>query len=192
MVPSRITVSLPPAQEALRRSGEVRLFKLGVSADEFVMIMHGDFVRHAELWCGFRETGEERPSLFPVRVFLDEILPSHRGVSVSKAQLEAAGLQEADRHTLVRHGLLTIRDAASYWMALPNAGVFMQHMRKGREEVLRAVRRAKYGEVLEGALVKRKIKGSSLGGAWHLADVVGADLVTRTRTSSGNLLRISS
>ena len=45
-------------------------------------------------------------------------------------------------------------------------------------------------EQLEGSLIKRKLKGSSLGGSWHVADIVGADLVTATKTSSGNLLRV--
>lgn len=62
-----------------------------------------------------------------------------------QANLEEAGLKEPDRHLLVRHGLLTLRDASSFWLALPNAGVFMHHMRQGRADILRAIRRSKYG-----------------------------------------------
>lgn len=71
-------------QETLRKAGTLRLFKLGIGADEFALVMREDFVRHVELWCGFGETAEERPSLQPVRLFLTEVLETHRSVSVSK------------------------------------------------------------------------------------------------------------
>jgi len=46
-------------------------------------------------------------------------------------------------------GFLTLRNADSYWLAVPNVGPFLVHLTNGRAELQQALKRRKYQEILE-------------------------------------------
>ena len=46
-------------------------------------------------------------------------------------------------------GFLTLRNADSYWLAVPNVGPFLVHLANGRAELQQALKRRKYQEILE-------------------------------------------
>ena len=52
-----------------------------------------------------------------------------------------------NRH-LVKAGVLTVRDAGTWWLALPSAGVFMKHFSRGRKAVITMIKKSKYKEIL--------------------------------------------
>jgi hypothetical protein len=113
-----------------------------------------------------------------------------KGVSITRADLLAnTGGNPAGLTTLVRRGLLLHRDSLSYWLSIPNAGLFMKDLRKGREELVRMLKRAKFKEVLQHDLVKRKLRGSKLGVKYHVADLVGMGVAKLIQTTSGPLIR---
>ena len=208
--------------EARRRAGTLMIFKLGQAADEFAMVERQAFLQHVELWCdlGLPTTtttttttttssssittstttipssgGEDRLTAAAIAARYIEFLFERRrsSVSVDRATLESAGLgSEVQLRTLIRQGLLTLRRAGSYWAAIPNAGAFMRELRCGREELLRAIKRSKYKEQPESTLAGRRLRTSALGAPYHLADIIGADIVAVTRTTTGALLRIRS
>ena len=49
----------------------------------------------------------------------------------------------------MKAGLLTVRDAGTWWLALPSAGVFLKTLSIGRKATLTIMRRTKYKEMLE-------------------------------------------
>lgn len=89
-------------------------------------------------------------------------------------------------------------------------GAFVNAVLGAREEILRMLRvsvrlafsrfvrcswaggvqRTKYKEALQSTLEKRRLRSSPLGVAFHLKDMVGADLVHATSTTSGPLIRL--
>ena len=50
---------------------------------------------------------------------------------------------------LVNNGLLQCRDIGSWWLGIPGAGVFMKHFTKGRQTILRMIKRRKFKEILQ-------------------------------------------
>ena len=46
-------------------------------------------------------------------------------------------------------GLLQCRDVGSWWLGIPGAGVFMKHFTKGRQGILRMLRKRKFKEILQ-------------------------------------------
>ncbi|XP_027629933.1 serine/threonine-protein kinase 19 [Tupaia chinensis] len=94
------------------------------------------------------------------------------------------------RH-LVNAGVLTVRDAGSWWLAVPGAGRFIKCFVKGRQAVLGMVRKAKYRELLLSELLGRRAPAAvRLGLAYHVHDLIGAQLVDCISTTSGTLLRL--
>ena len=122
-----------------------------------------------------------------------QIVLKHQGVSVTKKDLTSgeAAADDTTITTLIRTGLLLHRDRTSFWLAVPNAGVFMKDLRKGRDTLLKMLKRAKFKEVLQHDLLNRKLKGSALGMRFHIADVVGMGAAERIKTTSGDLIRWS-
>ena len=49
----------------------------------------------------------------------------------------------------MRNGLLQCRDVGSWWLGIPGAGVFMRHFTKGRQKILRMIRKRKFKEILQ-------------------------------------------
>lgn len=116
---------------------------------------------------------------------------------------------------LVNAGVLTVRDAGSWWLAVPGAGRFIKCFVKGilsaaqarnpsrtlfgdssglqalftiplshatsppgRQAVLGMVRKAKYRELLLSELLGRRAPAAArLGLAYHVHDLIGAQLV---------------
>ena len=65
-------------------------------------------------------------------------------VAVQIDLVKHTNLDDADITRLMNRGLLLHRDTKSYWTAIPNAGPVIRWLRKGREEVMRMLKRAKY------------------------------------------------
>ncbi|XP_054936152.1 inactive serine/threonine-protein kinase 19 isoform X3 [Physeter macrocephalus] len=92
---------------------------------------------------------------------------------------------------LVNAGVLTVRDAGSWWLAVPGAGRFIKYFVKGRQAVLGMVRKAKYRELLLSELLGRRAPAAArLGLAYHVHDLIGSQLVDCVSTTSGTLLRL--
>lgn len=92
---------------------------------------------------------------------------------------------------LVNAGVLTVRDAGSWWLAVPGAGRFIKCFVKGRQAVLSMVRKAKYRELALSELLGRRAPlAVRLGLAYHVHDLIGAQLVDCVPTTSGTLLRL--
>ena len=45
--------------------------------------------------------------------------------------------------------MLTVRDVGSWWLAIPNAGIFIKNFVRGRKATLMMIKKSKYREVLQ-------------------------------------------
>ncbi|EHB16086.1 Serine/threonine-protein kinase 19 [Heterocephalus glaber] len=101
------------------------------------------------------------------------------------------GFRDSEITHLVNAGVLTVRDVGSWWLAVPGAGRFIKYFVKGRQAVLGMVRKAKYREVLLSELLGRRAPAAvRLGLAYHVHDLIGAQLVDCISTTSGTVLRL--
>lgn len=194
----------------LMRERAVRLVHMNLGADEHAVVLAEDFSTHVRRTCEnlggpapeqvilcarclfLRATVKFDQFAHKVDFFLDLVLESS-SISLSKEQLHRqAHLSEADITALVKAGALHIRDAVSLWIGIPNMGGFVDLVRKGRQAVLRCIRRAKYKEMLEHVLEQRKLRDTQrLGSRFHIQDAVGLQLVERISTTSGPMLRLT-
>lgn len=55
---------------------------------------------------------------------------------------------------LVKASVLTVRDVGNWWVALPNAGIFMKCFLRGRKAIVTMIRKCKYREILQTVSVK--------------------------------------
>ena len=78
----------------------------------------------------------------------------------------------------------------TYWLPVPGLGLFLTQVLKGRKEVVQALKRTRFKEMLRGALEKKKLRYSKLGMRFHVRDAIGAGLLVRHQTTSGQLLRL--
>jgi hypothetical protein len=182
--PGIFTLRLHHFQQDLRRRNTVRLFKLGPTGDEIIMLTD-EYIRFAR---GGRLTVK---GSHPATEKFLSCLPKCNGVSVtSQDVMRMTGMAEEAVASLVRHGLLLDRDAKSYWIAVPNAAGFVKELLRGREELQKIIKRSKFKELLKRDLLKRKCKWSKLGMKYHIADLVGSGQADAIHTTSGPLIRL--
>nr|KAF6463238.1 serine/threonine kinase 19 [Molossus molossus] len=144
------------------------------------------------LWFQVLKACDGRSYAGAVQKFLASVLPACGDLSVQQDQMtQTFGFRDMEITQLVNAGVLTVRDAGSWWLAVPGAGRFIKHFVKGRQAVLGMVRKAKYRELLLSELLGRRAPASvRLGLAYHVHDLIGAQLVDCVSTTSGTLLRL--
>ncbi|KAM9391398.1 inactive serine/threonine-protein kinase 19-like isoform 2-T2 [Pholidichthys leucotaenia] len=169
----------------LREQGEVLMFQLGFDADAFGLIFASDYkakVLAAEEGKGTQPT---------VKKFLEKVVSSSTDLSFTKDKmLQQFLFTDSEITQLVKSGVLTVRDAGSWWLSIPNSGKFTKYLIKGRKAVLSMVKKSKYGEVLQADIEERRTTSQvKFHMKYHIHDIIGAELVERIPTTSGTLLR---
>ncbi|CAL8306459.1 unnamed protein product [Merluccius merluccius] len=169
----------------LREQGELLMFQLGFDSEAFGLVFTSDYKAKV---LASQEGEDTRPT---VERFLERVSPACTDLSFNKDKMLKDFLFTDSQITqLVKSGVLTVRDAGSWWLAIPNSGKFTKYFIQGRKAVLTMIKKSKYSEVLKeqleerlpNAQVKFQIK-------YHIHDIVGAELVQRIPTTSGTLLR---
>ncbi|XP_045681812.1 serine/threonine-protein kinase 19 isoform X2 [Phyllostomus hastatus] len=164
----------------LQEQGEIRVVQLGFDLDAHGIILTEDYRTRVLKACSGRSYAGA------VQKFLASVLPACRDLSFQQDQMtQTFGFTDTEITQLVNAGIFTVRDAGSWWLAVPGAGRF------GRQAVLGMVRKAKYRELLLSELLGRRVPASvKLGLAYHVHDLIGAQLVDCVSTTSGTLLRL--
>lgn len=67
-------------------------------------------------------------------------------------------------------------DEVSYWLAVPRAGPVRRMLQDGRTEMMRMLRRSKFGELFMADLLRRRIRSSQLPNVLHILDLIGAQM----------------
>ncbi|KAG9470364.1 inactive serine/threonine-protein kinase 19 [Eleutherodactylus coqui] len=184
---SRDRTTIDRLLNTLQLNSEVCLVQPGFDPDTFLVVRKEDF-----LGAVIRSIdGSSGASV--VRRFLDSSLFTPSKISYNGEELmERERFSDAEITQLVRSGLLTVRDAGSWWLSIPGVGKFSKHYTKGRKALLLQIRRSRYKEVLLTDLSTRKPPPAlKLGMEYHIHDIIGAGLVDCVPTPSGALLRLS-
>ncbi|XP_044632233.1 inactive serine/threonine-protein kinase 19 isoform X2 [Equus asinus] len=173
-------------QKELQEQGEIRIVQLGFDLDAHGIIFTEDYRTRVLKAC------DGRPYAGAVQKFLASVLPACGDLSFQQDQMtQTFGFRDPEITQLVNAGVLTVRDAGSWWLAVPGAGRFIKYFVKGRHAVLGMVRKAKYRELLLSELLGRRAPAAvRLGLAYHVHDLIGAQLVDCVSTTSGTLLRL--
>lgn len=169
----------------LRENGELLMFQLGFDSEAFALVFADDY-RAKVLQ---EEAG--RGTLGTVEKFLARLIPSCSGLSFNKEKMLKEFLfTDSEITQLVKSGVLTVRDAGSWWLSIPNSGKFIKYFIKGRKAVLGMVKKSKYGEILKTELEGRRTTSQvKFQMKYHVHDIIGAELVECVQTTSGTLLR---
>uniref|UniRef100_A0A8C8TNA6 Serine/threonine kinase 19 n=1 Tax=Peromyscus maniculatus bairdii TaxID=230844 RepID=A0A8C8TNA6_PERMB len=184
LLPDRTVADLQLKE--LQERGEIKVIQLGFDLDAHGIIFTEDYRTRVLKAC------DGRPCAGAVQKFLASVLPASGDLSFQQDQMtQTYGFRDPEITHLVNAGVLTVRDAGSWWLAVPGAGRFIKCFVKGRQAVLSMVRKAKYRELLLSELLGRRPPSAvRLGLAYHVHDLIGAQLVDCVPTSSGTLLRL--
>lgn len=169
----------------LREKGDLLMFQLGFDSEAFGLVFTSDY--KAKVLAG----EEGRVTQGTVEKFLEKVLPSCTDLSFSKDKMLKEFLfTDSEITQLVKAGVLTVRDAGSWWLSIPNSGRFTKYFIQGRKAVLSMVKKSKYSEVLKADLEERRTNSHvKFHMKYHIHDIVGAELVESIPTTSGTLLR---
>ncbi|XP_067673643.1 inactive serine/threonine-protein kinase 19-like [Haliotis asinina] len=170
----------------LRSSGEIKVFKLGADANDLCVVFAHDYETHI-----LHVMKDLHVHNHIIEKFL-RVVKNCNDVSLDKDTLmKDFRFKDEEITQLVKSSVLTVRDVGSWWLSIPNAGVFMKNFMRGRKALLTMIRKCKYREILQQDLEQRKWpKLARLGILYHIHDVIGSDLVESVQTTSGNLLRL--
>ncbi|XP_068192072.1 inactive serine/threonine-protein kinase 19-like [Antennarius striatus] len=169
----------------LQEQGEMRMFQLGFDTEAFGLVFVSDYKTKVL-------AGEEgRETRMTVEKFLETVLLSCTDLSFSKDKmLQEFHFTDTEITQLVKSGVLTVRDAGSWWLSIPNSGKFTKYFLQGRKAVLGMVKKSKYGEVLKSELEARRTTSHvKFHMKYLIHDIVGAELVESISTTSGMMLR---
>lgn len=169
----------------LREQGELMMFQLGFDAEAFGLVFASDY--KAKVLAG----EEGKVTRAAVKKFLEKVVSSCTELSFSKDKMLREFLfTDSEITQLVKSGVLTVRDAGSWWLSIPNSGKFTKYFIQGRKAVLGMVKKSKYGEVLKTEIEERRTTSQvKFHMKYHIHDIVGAELVESIPTTSGILLR---
>ncbi|XP_054891311.1 serine/threonine-protein kinase 19-like isoform X2 [Poeciliopsis prolifica] len=179
----------------LQESGELLMFQLGFDSEAFGLVFASDYKTKVL-------AGEEgKATRATVERFLEKVVSSCTDLSFSKDKMLREFLFTDSEITLfifspprqlVKSGVLTVRDAGSWWLSIPNSGKFTKYFIQGRKAVLGMVKKSKYNEVLRVDLEERRTTSHvKFPMKYHVHDIVGAELVESIPTTSGTLLRFA-
>ncbi|XP_076121446.1 winged helix repair factor 1-like [Alosa pseudoharengus] len=169
----------------LREQGEVMMFQLGFDSDTFGLVFTADY--KDKVLAGIAGTESQGT----VERFLNKVVPSCTELSFNKDKMLKEFLfTDSEITLLVKCGVLTVRDAGSWWLSVPNSGKFTKYLIQGRKAVMNMVKKARYGEVLKNELEERRTTSQvKFPIKYHIYDLMGAELVESIPTTSGTLLR---
>lgn len=171
----------------LRKHGVIKLFKLGSEADEYCILFTNDYEDHVQKTM-------TALSLSPILIekFISNVVKKCHDVCVTKETLMVEyRFSDFEITQLIKASVITVKDVGSWWLAIPNAGMFMKCFLRGRKAVLTMIRKCKYKEILRKDLEHRKWpKICRLGLIYHVHDIIGGELVHCVQTTSGQLLRL--
>ncbi|MBN3303947.1 STK19 kinase, partial [Amia calva] len=169
----------------LKEQGKLLMFQLGFDSDAFALVFAEDYKGKVLA----REAGRE--TFGTVEKFLGTVLSSCSDLSFNKEKMLKEFLfTDKEITQLVKSGVLTVRDAGSWWLSIPNTGRFTKYFVQGRKAVLGMIKKSKYNEVLQSDLECRKTTSQvKFGIQYHIHDIIGAELVECIPTTSGTLLR---
>jgi len=169
--------------DELQHNGVIRMFKLGGEQESLAILFESDFIQLIKRRCNNSSLIEK---------FIKNVLTKIHDINIDKSKLAQSGFSENDIKGLVEDRLLTVRTPSTFWFCFPGAGEFMKSYIKGRQAIISAVKKSKYQQILQNELEARNMKKTvQLGVAYHIHDIIGADLVSCVSTSSGPLLRFS-
>ncbi|XP_028268337.1 serine/threonine-protein kinase 19-like [Parambassis ranga] len=169
----------------LREGGEVLMFQLGFDTEAFGLVFTSDY--KAKVLAG----QEGKDTSATVEKFIERVVSSCTDLSFSKDKMLKEFLfTDSEITQLVKSGVLTVRDAGSWWLSIPNSGKFTKYFVQGRKAVLGMVKKSKYSEVLKAEIEERRTTSQvKFHMKYHIHDIVGAELVESIPTTSGTLLR---
>ncbi|XP_033630885.1 serine/threonine-protein kinase 19-like [Asterias rubens] len=166
----------------LREKKEIKLFRLGKESDAFAIVFTDNYRDH------IRKTLADSPAK---ERFLETVIEKSSDVSLDQKTMTDFGFKDEEITQLLHGGVLNVRDVGSWWIAIPGAGIFMKCFTKGRDSVLRTIRKSKYQKILQKELEERKLVAvKKLGIQYHIHDIIGAELVTKQDTTSGPMLTL--
>uniref|UniRef100_A0A803SLK4 Serine/threonine kinase 19 n=1 Tax=Anolis carolinensis TaxID=28377 RepID=A0A803SLK4_ANOCA len=185
LVKDRTTVDRRLSQ--LKDEGRIRIFQHGLDAETFFVTFTDAYKSKVLEFASGKEFART------VTKFLDSVVTSCPDISYDKKRmLNEFGFKDTEITQLVNAGVLTVRDAGSWWLAVPRAGHFVKYFIKGRKAVLGMIQKSKYKEVLLSDLQNRRTpRAVKLGIPYHIHDIIGAQLVDCVPTTTGTLLRLA-
>jgi serine/threonine-protein kinase 19 len=122
-----------------------------------------------------------------VERFQEKILFDTKELSISRHDLKNKyNLTEDEVTCLIRSGLLTIKDAQSWWFAIPLIGNFRRDLVEARRSVVNVIRKKKFKEVGVDELYKRSSKKiSQIGVIYLICDLIGREVIRRVDSPMG-------
>nr|XP_039255339.1 serine/threonine-protein kinase 19-like [Styela clava] len=182
--------------------GRIKIFHLEHRNEEHMIVLTKDFIAHVNRYHNIssREGRGERKDNRKltsreqiISRFLIEVIGSISELTITEhTMINQYGFKDKDITELVNAGLLTLRDAGSWWFSIPGAGQFVKIFKKGRQATIRMIRATKSREILLTELRSRKSPASiKLGLTYHTHDLVGSDLIKCIPSTSGLVLRIA-
>lgn len=171
----------------LKLANEIKLFKLGAELDDYCIVFTKEYQDHV-----IKVMSELSISNNICNKFVNTVIKRYTDVCVNQDTLmNEFNFTDSEITQLVKASVLTVRDVGNWWVALPNAGIFMKCFLRGRKAILTMIRKCKYREILQTELEQRKWpKVCKLGLQYHMHEVIGADLIKCIQTTSGLLLRL--
>ena len=175
---------------ALLEKGDIKLFKTSLGDEQLCIMFTKDYYDHVKMLC--LDDSQVKKKNKVIQQFLDFVLPDFKDISINEnVLLKKHGFQDTDVTKLIEQGILTVKNAGTWWLSIPNLGQFLKVLRKGRQAMIQTIKRTKYKEInRENLLLKKSLPSVKFALEYQLHDLIGADLVKCIKSTTGILLRL--
>lgn len=91
------------------------------------------------------DLAETTPEGRIIESFLNNVVLGSSTISITQEHLlSSCKITHKDIKSIMNAGLITRRDATSFWLSVPSIGLFFKDLERGRTEVMRMLKRSKY------------------------------------------------
>lgn len=176
----------------LLEKGDIKLFKTSLGNEQVCLMFTTDYCSYVESLYLDNNKDDNRKKI--IQQFVHFVLPDFKDISINdKVLIEQHGFKDEEVTKLIEAGVLTVKNAGSWWLSIPNIGQFLKVLRKGRQAIVQTIKRSKYKEMRQDTLLlKKTLPSVKFSLEYQLHDVIGADLVTCIDSTTGVLLRLVS
>eukprot|EP01094_Clydonella_sp_ATCC50884_P024374 TRINITY_DN6096_c0_g1_i1.p1 TRINITY_DN6096_c0_g1~~TRINITY_DN6096_c0_g1_i1.p1 ORF type:complete len:304 (+),score=55.66 TRINITY_DN6096_c0_g1_i1:127-1038(+) len=131
-------------------------------------------------------------------LFAERVVPCYHEPTITTDKLlellcgpDQRRITSHDITPLVNAGLVLFRDTSLYGLSIPGVGPFVIHCHKGREELLRVIRKSPFEQISVEKLNARKCRTSKLPWRFHIHSALGLQLIEKVESPDGMILRIA-
>jgi serine/threonine-protein kinase 19 len=174
----------------LKQENKIKLFKFDAKSEQICICNSDSLVNYFKTLSKANQQPEYNDL---VKLVIDRFYSKPSEMQINKTELQNKfKINDSGITKLIHNGFLTIKDAETYWLSIPNIGIFTKLIQDARRLLAFIIGKKKFKEMTLSELKQRNLKKLKLLGIlYHCYDVIGSDIFSKVESPMGFVMRLN-